>query len=207
LRLGEWTLGISTRLILCFLRHLPKDDAFETLDQALPYKDRIIGVGLDFSEMDQPPSKFKWVFDCARDEGFYLMPHAGEEGPPEYIWQALDNLGIERIDHGNRALEDEALVRRVATDGLALTVCPLSNLSLGVVDDLTSHPLKLMLDAGLMATINSDNPAYFSGYLGDNINRVADALDLNDAELTQLLRNSLEASFAPALEDRRARHF
>ena len=124
----------------------------------LPYKDRIIGVGLDSSEMDHPPSKFKRVFDCARDEGFHLMAHAGEEGPPEYIWQALGDLGIERIDHGNRALEDEALVRRITTDGLALTVCPLSNLSLGVIDDLTSHPLKRMLDAGLKVTINSDDP-------------------------------------------------
>jgi len=158
LRLSERTLGISTGLIRCFLWHLPEDDASETLDQVLPYKDRIIGVGLDSSEMDHPPSKFKRVFDCARDEGFHLMAHAGEEGPPEYIWQALDDLGIERIDHGNRALEDEALVRRITTDGLALTVCPLSNLSLGVVDDLTSHPLKRMLDAGLKATINSDDP-------------------------------------------------
>ena len=197
LRLGERTLGISTGLILCFLRHLSEDDALKTLDQALPYKDRIIGVGLDSSEIGHPPSKFKRVFDRARDEGFHLMAHAGEEGPPAYIWEAIDDLGIERIDHGNRALEDEALVRRIAADGLALTICPLSNLSLGVVDDLAHHPLKRMLDAGLKATINSDDPAYFGGYLGDNINRVAAALDLEESDLIQLLRNSLDASFAP----------
>ncbi len=197
LMLGERTLGISTGLILCFLRHLSEDDALETLDQALPYKERIIGVGLDSSEMGHPPRKFKRVFDRARDEGFHLMAHAGEEGPPEYIWEAIDDLGIERIDHGNRALEDEALVRRIAADGLGLTVCPLSNLSLGVVDDLTNHPLKRMLDAGLKATINSDDPAYFGGYLSKNINRVAAALDLGDSDIIQLLRNSLEVSFAP----------
>ena len=189
--------GLSTGLILCFLRHLSEDDALETLDQALPYKDQIIGVGLDFSEMEHPPRKFKRVFDRARDEGFHLMAHAGEEGPPDYIWQAIDDLGIERIDHGNRALEDKALVRRIAADGLALTVCPLSNLSLGVVDDLVNHPLKRMLDAGLKATINSDDPAYFGGYLGDNIDQVAAALDLSDSDLIALLRNRLEATFAP----------
>lgn len=198
LQLGERTLGISTGLILSFLRHLSEDDALETLDQALPLKDHLIGVGLDSSEMGHPPSKFKRVFDRARDEGLHLMAHAGEEGPPDYIWQAIDELGVERIDHGNRALEDEALVRRIATDGLALTVCPLSNLSLGVVDDLARHPLKRMLDSGLKATINSDDPAYFGGYLGENIDRVANALDLGDADLIPLLRNSLEASFAPA---------
>jgi adenosine deaminase len=188
---------MSTGLILCFLRHLSEDDAFEVLDQALPYKDRIIGVGLDSSELGHPPSKFKRVFDRARDEGFHLMAHAGEEGPPDYIWEAIDVLGVERIDHGNRALEDEALVRRIAADGLALTVCPLSNLSLGVVDDLADHPLKRMLDAGLKATINSDDPAYFGGYLGDNIDRVVTALDLAEGDLIRLFLNSLEASFAP----------
>jgi len=197
LRFGERTLGLSTGLILCFLRHLPEDNALETLDQALPYKDKIIGVGLDSSEVGHPPSKFKRVFARAREEGFRLMAHAGEEGPPEYVWQAIDELGVERIDHGNRALEDEALVRRIAADGLALTVCPLSNLSLGVVDDLKNHPLKRMLDAGLKATINSDDPAYFGGYLGTNIDRTAAALDLGDGDIIQLLRNSLEASFAP----------
>jgi len=202
LRHGEQNLGLSTGLILRFLRHLSEDDALETLDQALPYKDQIIGVGLDSSEMEHPPSKFKRVFGRARDEGFHLMAHAGEEGPPEYIWEAIDVLGIERIDHGNRALEDGFLMRRIAADGLALTVCPLSNLGLGVVDDLAPHPLKRMLDSGLKATINSDDPAYFDGYLGDNIDRTAAALDLNDADLVQLLRNSLEASFTP--EDRKS---
>lgn len=197
LELGEQTLGISSGLILCFLRHLSEDDALKTLDQALPHKSKIIGVGLDSSETGHPPEKFKRVFDRARDEGFHLVAHAGEEGPPDYIWQAIDILGIERIDHGNRALEDQALVKRIAADGLALTVCPLSNLSLGVVDSLAEHPLKRMLDQGLKATVNSDDPAYFGGYLGDNLNRVAEALDLNDADIKHLLRNSLEASFAP----------
>lgn len=194
---GEKELGLSTGLILCFLRHLSEDDALRTLDQALPHKDKILGVGLDSSEAGHPPSKFKRVFDRARDEGLHLMAHAGEEGPPEYIWEALDILGIERIDHGNRALEDEALVRRIADDGLALTVCPLSNLSLCVVDDLASHPLKRMLNAGLKATVNADDPAYFGGYFGANLGRVAAALDLDDDEILTLLRNSLEATFAP----------
>lgn len=194
---GERDLGLSTGLILCFLRHLSEDDALRTLDQALPHKDKILGVGLDSSETGHPPSKFKRAFARARDEGFHLMAHAGEEGPPEYIWEAIDILGIERIDHGNRALEDEALVRRIVAAGLALTVCPLSNLSLCVVDDLASHPLKRMLDAGLKATINADDPAYFGGYFGANLGRVAAALDLSDDEILTLLRNSLEASFAP----------
>ena len=197
LELGEQTLGISTGLILCFLRHLSEDDALQTLDQALPFKSKIIGVGLDSSETGHPPEKFKRVFDRARDEGFHLVAHAGEEGPPDYIWQAIDILGIERIDHGNRALEDQALVKRIVADGLALTVCPLSNLSLGVVGSLADHPLKQMLDAGIKATVNSDDPAYFGGYLGDNLNRVAAALKLDDSHISQLLRNSLEASFAP----------
>lgn len=197
LELGEQTLGISTGLILCFLRHLSEDDALQTFDQALPFKSKIIGIGLDSSEAGHPPEKFKRVFDRARDEGFHLVAHAGEEGPPDYIWQAIDILGIERIDHGNRALEDQALIKRIAADGLALTVCPLSNLSLGVVDSLTDHPLKRMLDLGLKATVNSDDPAYFGGYLSDNLNRIAAALKLDDSDISQLLRNSLEASFAP----------
>ena len=194
---GERDLGLSTGLIMCFLRHLSEDDALRTLDQALPHKNKILGIGLDSSEVGHPPAKFKRAFDRARDEGFRLMAHAGEEGPPEYIWDSLDVLGIERIDHGNRALEDDALVRRIANDGLALTVCPLSNLSLCVVDDLTSHPLKRMLDAGLKATVNCDDPAYFGGYFGDNLVRVSEALSLSDTEILTLLRNSLEATFAP----------
>lgn len=193
---GERELGLSTGLILCFLRHLSEDEALRTLDQALPHKDRILGVGLDSSEAGHPPRKFKRVFARAREEGFRLMAHAGEEGPPEYIWEALDILGVERIDHGNRSLEDEALVRRIVDDGLALTVCPLSNLSLCVVDDLSQHPLKRMLDAGLKATINADDPAYFGGYFGENLERVAAALDLSDDEILTVLRNSLEAAFA-----------
>lgn len=194
---GEREFGLSTGLILCFLRHLPEDDALRTLDQALPHKDKILGIGLDSTEVGHPPAKFRRVFERARAEGFHLMAHAGEEGPPAYIWEALDVLGVERIDHGNRALEDPALVRRIAEDGLALTVCPLSNLSLCVVDDLASHPLKRMLDAGLKVTVNADDPAYFGGYFGDNLERISAALDLGTNEILTLLRNSLEATFAP----------
>jgi adenosine deaminase len=194
---AESRLGVSSGLILCFLRHLDEDDAQRTLDAAMPWRDRLIGVGLDSSEIGHPPSKFQRVFRRAREEaGLRVVAHAGEEGPPEYVWQALDLLGVERIDHGNRALEDPALVRRIAADGLPLTVCPLSNLRLCVVDDLAGHPLQRMLDSGLRATVNSDDPAYFGGYINDNYRRVGDALDLEPAAVAALMRNSLEASFA-----------
>ena len=208
MREAEQRLGVSSGLILCFLRHLDEDDAQRTLDQALPHRDRLIGVGLDSSEVGHPPSKFERVFRRAREEaGLRVVAHAGEEGPPDYVWQAIDLLGVERIDHGNRALEDDRLVKRIAADGLPLTVCPLSNLRLCVVEDLSSHPLKRMLDAGLKATVNSDDPAYFGGYVNDNYRRVADALALERAELATLMRNSLAAAFAEpawtatALED------
>src|SRR4030095_10616463 len=165
---------------------------------ALKHKDKIIGVGLDSSEVGHPPSKFKNVFRRARDEGFLLVAHAGEEGPPQYVWEAIDVLGIDRIDHGNRALEDAALVKRLAKDRLALTVCPLSNLRLCGVRDMKDHPLRRMLDAGLKVTINSDDPAYCGGYMNENFASVGAALGLSAEELTAVARNGFAASFMPA---------
>jgi adenosine deaminase len=187
--------GITSKLILCFLRHLSEADAEATLDQARPFLDRIDGVGLDSSEVGHPPAKFQRVFARARSLGLKLVAHAGEEGPPEYVYEALDLLDIDRIDHGNRSLEDPALVARIAAEGLCLTVCPLSNLKLCVVDDLAAHPLKTMLDAGLVATVNSDDPSYFGGYVNANYLAVADALDLSRADLVRLARNSFTGSF------------
>ena len=197
---GKDRLGLQARLIMCFLRHLDEADAERTLDQALPFKDRIIGVGLDSSETGHPPSKFKNVFRRARQEGFLLVAHAGEEGPPQYVWEALDVLGVDRIDHGNRSLEDPALVARLARDRMALTVCPLSNLRLCVVDDLRRHPLRRMLDSGLVVTLNSDDPAYFGGYMNENFRAVQSALDLGESELRSIARNGFAASFMPAGE-------
>jgi adenosine deaminase len=188
-------LGISTGLILCFLRHLSGDAAVRTLEAALPWRDRLLGVGLDSSEVGHPPTKFVEAYDLARSEGLHLVAHAGEEGPPEYVWQALDVLGVERIDHGVRSIEDPALVDRLADERLPLTVCPLSNLRLKVVEDLGDHPLPRMLEAGLLVTINSDDPSYFGGYVGDNYEAVASSLDLAADDLATLARNSLEASF------------
>lgn len=193
-------LGISSKLILCFLRHLSEEDAFATLAQAEPYLDRIAGVGLDSSELGHPPSKFAAVFKAARAKGLKLVAHAGEEGPPAYVWEALDILAVDRIDHGNRALEDEALVARLVRDGMTLTVCPLSNLKLCVVDRLAAHPLKRMLDLGLRATVNSDDPAYFGGYLGDNWVRTAQAIGLTRDDLVTLAKNSFTGSFLPPEE-------
>jgi len=189
------SLGITSKLILCFLRHLDEDAAFATLKAAEPYLDRIVGVGLDSSEIGHPPSKFAKVFAAARERGLRLVAHAGEEGPPSYVWEALDVLGVERIDHGNRALEDPALVDRLVRSGMTLTVCPLSNLKLCVVDDLQAHPMKRMLDLGLKATCNSDDPAYFGGYLGRNWVQTAQALGLTRDELVILARNSFTGSF------------
>src|SRR5713101_10189379 len=165
---AEQKLGVKASLIMCFLRHLDEADAERTLDCALAFKDRIAGVGLDSSEKGNPPGKFKRVFERAREAGFFLTAHAGEEGPPSYVWEALDLLGVGRIDHGNRSLEDQVLVRRLAHEQVALTVCPLSTLRLRVVDDLTRHPLRRMLDQGLKVTVNSDDPAYFGGYVNKN---------------------------------------
>jgi adenosine deaminase len=187
--------GISSKLILCFLRHLSEAEAEATLDEALPYLDRIDGVGLDSSEVGHPPSKFANVFARAKGLGLKIVAHAGEEGPPEYVHEALDILQVDRIDHGNRSLEDPALVARLAAEGMTLTVCPLSNLKLCVVDDLAAHPLRTMLDAGLAATVNSDDPSYFGGYVGANYLAVADALDLSKDELVTLARNSFTGSF------------
>ena len=193
-------LGLTSRMIMCFLRHLDVADAERTLDRALQHKDKIIGVGLDSSEVGHPPSKFKKVFRRARDEGFLLVAHAGEEGPPDYVWEAIDVLGVDRIDHGNRSLEDAVLVKRLAKDGLALTVCPLSNLRLCVVKDMKQHPLRRMMDAGLKVTINSDDPAYFGGYMSENLASVGVALSLSGSELTAIARNGFAASFMPAEE-------
>jgi len=201
---AEAQLGLRSRMIMCFLRHLDEAGAERTLDQALKHKDKIIGVGLDSSEVGHPPSKFKDVFRRARDEGFLLVAHAGEEGPPQYVWEAIDVLGIDRIDHGNRALEDAALVKRLAKDGLALTVCPLSNLRLCGVTDMKDHPLRRMMDAGLKVTINSDDPAYFGGYMNENFSSVGAALGLSAAELTGIARNGFAASFMPDVDKQRS---
>ena len=187
--------GITHKLIMCFLRHLPEDSGFETLKSAIGHKDRIFGVGLDSSEMGHPPSRFERLFAAAVEEGFVPVAHAGEEGPPDYVREALDLLHIDRIDHGNRALEDDALVTRLAASQMALTVCPLSNLRLCVVDDMKHHPLRRMLQAGLRATVNSDDPAYFGGYMTENYMAVATALDLSREEVVTLGRNAYLGSF------------
>ena len=192
---GENELGISSKLIMCFLRHLPEEAAFETLAHACRCKEHIFGVGLDSSENGHPPSKFARVYGEARQAGFTPVAHAGEEGPPEYVEEALDILKIERIDHGNRALEDPALVARIADSGMAMTVCPLSNLRLQVINDMKKHPLKQMLDAGICATINSDDPSYFGGYVNENYEAVQQALDLEPEDLVRLARNSFKGSF------------
>ncbi len=189
--------GISSALILSFLRHLSEEAAFETLAAAEPWLDRIAAVGLDSSETGHPPEKFARVFAAARAKGLRLTAHAGEEGPPAYVYQALDLLQVDRIDHGNRALEDDALVDRLVCEGMTLTVCPLSNLKLCVVDDLVNHPIDRMLDCGLRATINSDDPAYFGGYIADNYRAAAVARGLTRAQLGQLARNSFTGSFLP----------
>ncbi|MEE9330465.1 MAG: adenosine deaminase, partial [Parvularculaceae bacterium] len=192
---GESQLGMSSHLIMSFLRHLSEEDAFKTLDQAEPYLDHLLGVGLDSSELGHPPSKFERVFAAARARGLKCFAHGGEEGPPEYVWECLDLLKVDRLDHGNRSLEDDALVTRLASDEMVLTVCPLSNLKLCVVDDLTNHPIRKMLQKGLKATINSDDPSYFGGYLTDNYIETANALDLTIDELAQLARHSFEGAY------------
>ena len=186
--------GISSLLIMSYLRHLSEEDAFETLEQSLPYKHLIKAVGLDSSEKGNPPSKFQKVFEASIKEGYVPVAHAGEEGPAEYIWEALDLLKIARIDHGNNCLTDEVLVKRLVDEKIALTVCPLSNLELKVVDDLKDHPLKKMLNLGLKATVNSDDPAYFGGYMNANFLQTAEALDLTQEEIKTLVKNSFEYS-------------
>jgi adenosine deaminase len=196
--------GLTSKLILCFLRHLSEEDALATFDEALPlfdqYKHRLIGVGLDSSERGHPPSKFERVFAKARDKGLKLVAHAGEEGPPSYIYEALDLLKVDRVDHGVRSIEDPALVTRLADTRVALTVCPLSNLKLCVFDDLTKHTLKALLDKGVAVTVNSDDPAYFGGYVNANYLATIDALKLTDAEVYTIIRNSFEAAFVTPAE-------
>ena len=190
------TLGLSSGLVLCFLRHLSAEAAMATLDAALAFRGALVGVGLDSSEVGHPPAKFARVFERARAAGLRAVAHAGEEGPPAYIREALDVLGVERVDHGVRCLEDPDLVERLVRDRVPLTVCPLSNVRLRVVPTLEAHPLRRMLDRGLRATVNSDDPAYFGGYLLENFRAVRAALGLDAGHLRQLARNAVEASFA-----------
>lgn len=192
---GHRKLGISYRLILSFLRHLSEEDAFRTLEEALPYKSWITAVGLDSSEKGNPPSKFERVFAKAIDEGFLTVAHAGEEGPAEYVWQALNLLHVARIDHGNHSLDDSALVAELVSRKMPLTVCPLSNLKLKVISDMQLHPLTGMLDKGIIATVNSDDPAYFGGYVNENYLAVAQSLNLTAEQLVTLAKNSFQASF------------
>jgi adenosine deaminase len=192
---GQDQFGISYCLIMCFLRHLDEDAAFATLREAEPWLNRITGVGLDSSEVGHPPAKFARVFAEAKAKGLKLVAHAGEEGPPDYVWEALDVLKIDRIDHGNRALEDDRLVQRIIADGQTLTVCPLSNLKLCVIHDIADSPVKRMLDLGIRATVNSDDPAYFGGYVNANFRAIAEALDLSKKQLITLAENSFAGSF------------
>jgi len=194
-RESESRFGISAKLIMCFLRDHGAESAMATLEQALPYGDRIVAVGLDSAEVGHPPATFARVFERALAEGWKTVAHAGEEGPPAYVWEALDILHVSRVDHGVRSLEDPSLVQRLRDERIPLTVCPLSNVKLRVVDTLRDHPLRAMLEAELVATVNSDDPAYFGGYAGDNFLAVADALALDDAQLSTLARNSFDASF------------
>lgn len=204
LKAGEAQRGITWRLIPNILRHLDEADGLACLAALEPWYDEIEGIGLDSSEVGHPPEKFARLFARVGEIGLKRVAHAGEEGPPDYVWQALDLLKVDRIDHGNRSLEDARLVRRLADEAMTLTVCPLSNLALCVVDDLTRHPLKTMLDQGLRATVNSDDPSYFGGYVGENYRRIAAALDLSDGEIITLAKNSFRGAFLP--EDAIARH-
>ncbi|MGD8347309.1 MAG: adenosine deaminase [Lysobacterales bacterium] len=192
---GRAELGISSKVIMCFLRHLDEAAAFATLEQATPFLDRIEGVGLDSSELGHPPNKFLRVFRKAAELGLKRVAHAGEEGPPEYVWQAVEGLEVDRVDHGNRALEDSALVEKLVRENRPLTVCPQSNLRLAVVSRLSEHPIREMLARGMMATVNSDDPAYFGAYVNDNFFALVDAVDLQADEILTLVRNSFEASF------------
>ena len=199
-------LGVSADLILCFLRHLSEEDAFATLEQALPYRDRFIGVGLDSSELGHPPEKFARVFARCRELGLHRVAHAGEEGPPAYIWSAVDVLKVERIDHGVQSAQDPALMARLAKERIPLTVCPLSNQKLCVFPDLKDHNLRQLLDAGLCVTVNSDDPAYFGGYINENFTRTFAALQLTSQHAWTLAHNSIEASFASDADKQRWVH-
>jgi adenine deaminase len=200
LREGERTFDISTRLIMCFLRHLSAESAMGTLEEALAYKSRITAVGLDSGERGNPPSKFAEVFARAREEGLFTVAHAGEEGPPHYIREAIDILHVSRIDHGISCVEDPSLVEDLAARQMPLTICPLSNIKLRVIDEMKDHPIKMLLERGLKVTINSDDPAYFGGYVADNYIAVHRALGLTEGDVRLLARNSFEASFLSAAE-------
>jgi len=189
------SMNISAELILSFLRHLPEEDAIHTFQEATPYRDRIIAVGLDSSELGNPPAKFKHVFEMARDEGFLAVAHAGEEGPPEYIWEAIKELKVRRIDHGVRATEDVALLQTLANKKIPLTMCPLSNQKLNVVSDLGEYPLRKFLDRNIIATINSDDPAYFGGYINENYKAIQKSLNLTIDDIMVIAKNSVMASF------------
>lgn len=201
---GESRLGITSGLILCFLRHLSAEAAMRVLVEALPFREWILAVGLDSSEVGHPPAKFKDVYERARESGLLAVAHAGEEGPPAYVWEALDALKARRIDHGVRSVEDERLVGRLVEEQIPLTVCPLSNVKLRVFPNLRAHNLKQMLDRGLLVTVNSDDPAYFGGYVADNFRDTAAALGLSREQLLTLARNSFVASF---LEERQRRQY
>lgn len=192
---GERKLGITFRIIMCFLRHLDEADAIKTLQQSLPFRHLIVGVGLDSSELGHPPHKFNRIFEMAREEGFLPVAHAGEEGPAEYIWEALNLLKAVRIDHGIRAIDDEKLMQELAAKQIPLTVCPLSNVKLKAVKSMDEHPLKKLLQKGIMATVNSDDPAYFGGYMNENFIAATEALQLTNAEILQLTKNAFNASF------------
>jgi adenosine deaminase len=199
----EKQFGISSKLIMCFLRHLSAEEAMETFRTAVPFGDLIVAVGLDSSEVGHPPRDFKAVFDKAREHGFLTVAHAGEEGPPEYIWQALEDLKVSRIDHGVRCVEDPKLVERLREEQIPLTVCPLSNVKLRVFDSIQDHNLKRMLDLGLRVTVNSDDPAYFGGYVDENFYAAQEGLHLSREDVYQLTKNSFRASFLDAERKRR----
>jgi len=192
---AQQKLGISSELILCFLRHLSPEDAIKTLDQARPFKEMIFGVGLDSSEMGRPPSLFKEVFDRARDEGYKLVAHAGEEGPAEYVWEAVELLDVKRIDHGVRSIDDPKLIDFLVEKQIPLTVCPLSNIKLCVFEDMSHHNIKQLLDLGVCVTINSDDPAYFGGYMNENFYATQVGLNLSKADLYKISRNAIQAAF------------
>ncbi|MFJ6459858.1 adenosine deaminase [Streptomyces sp. NPDC091387] len=203
---SEETHGVSTQLIMCFLRDRSADSALETLEAAKPYLHRISAVGLDSAEVGHPPAKFREVYAAAEALGLRKVAHAGEEGPPAYIREALDVLGVERVDHGLRCMEDPELVQRLVAERVPLTLCPLSNVRLRAIDTLEEHPLRAMMDAGLLCTVNSDDPAYFGGYVGDTFHAVHEALGLEREQLRTLARNSFEAAFLDHDEERRARY-
>ena len=197
---AEEKFGMSYILIMSYLRHLPEASAFNTLEQSIPFQNWITAVGLDSSEVGNPPSKFERVFNSSAEAGYIPLAHAGEEGPPAYIWEALDILNIARIDHGNRCMEDEKLIKEIIARNIGLTVCPLSNTALQVVDDMKNHPIKKMMDAGLAVTVNSDDPAYFGGYMIDNFMAIQQALDLTKEDIYQLVRNSFNYSLLPQVK-------